>query len=119
MLTETQIAYLRSQPLGRLATVQPNGQPQNNPVGLFYNDERGTIDIGGHQLGESKKFRNLATNRRVSVVIDDVVSFQPWTVRMLEIRGTAEALTDQEPPRPGFSRELIRITPKQIRSFGL
>jgi len=40
-------------------------------------------------------------------------------VRGVEIRGEAEALTDADPPRPGMSRELIRITPTWIGSWGI
>jgi pyridoxamine 5'-phosphate oxidase family protein len=38
---------------------------------------------------------------------------------MVEIRGTAEALTDVDPFGPGYSREIIRITPAKVFSFGL
>jgi hypothetical protein len=37
----------------------------------------------------------------------------------LEIRGTAEALSDVEPPADGFSGELIRIHPDWVKSFNL
>jgi pyridoxamine 5'-phosphate oxidase family protein len=52
-------------------------------------------------------------------VIDDIVSTDPWTVRGIEIRGSAEALEDVDPPRPGMSREVIRITPRRIVSWGI
>ncbi len=118
-LTPEQIDYLGTQALGRLATVNPSGAPQNSPVGFTYNAELGTIDIGGHNLGASKKFRNLATNDRVAFVVDDIASTSPWRVRMVEIRGTAEALSDQEPAMKGFSGELIRIHPERVITFGL
>ena len=57
--TDAQINYLNSQRLGRLATIDANGNPQNNPVGFRYNPELGTIDIGGRNLAESRKYRNL------------------------------------------------------------
>jgi len=38
---------------------------------------------------------------------------------MLEIRGTAEALVDVDPPLQGMSGEIIRITPTWVRAFGL
>lgn len=117
--TDAELAYLASQRLGRLATVAPDGGPQNNPVSFRYNAELDTIDIGGRDLGASRKFRNLRANNRVALVVDDIASVQPWRVRCLEIRGTAEALTDQEPPRPGMSPELIRIHPARVISFGL
>ena len=118
-LTEAERAYLKSQPLARLATVDPHGAPQNSPVGVFFDDETGDILIGGAAMGASRKFRNVQANGQVALVIDDLVSRDPWTVRGLEIRGTAVALQDVDPPVPFMSREVIRITPTWIMSWGV
>ena len=118
-LTETERTYLQSQPLGRLATVDSSGAPQNNPIGVFLDDETGDIIIGGHAMGGTRKFRNVQANAQVALVIDDLVSMNPWTVRGLEIRGTAVALTDVDPPVPFMSREVIRITPTWVTAWGL
>ena len=114
-----QLEYLASQRLGRLATVDPKGAPQNNPVSFRYNPELDTIDIGGYAMGASRKFRNVTANPNVAFVVDDIASYQPWRVRCVEIRGRAEALTGQTPPMPGSSAEIIRIHPGRILSFGL
>ena len=113
------IAYLATQRLGRLATVDPRGAPQNNPVGFRYNAALGTIDIGGLNMGASRKFRNLAGNPRVAFVVDDLASIQPWRPRMVENRGWAEALHGAASPVPGGSAEIIRIHPERVISFGL
>ena len=118
-LTEAERAYLQSQPLARLATVDRGGAPQNNPVGVFLDEESGDIIIGGHAMGATRKFRNVQANGQVALVIDDLVSRDPWTVRGLEIRGTAVALEDVDPPVPFMSREVIRITPGWISSWGV
>ena len=118
-LTDIERAYLQSQPLGRLATVDSSGAPQNNPIGVFLDETSGDIIIGGHAMGATRKFRNVQANGHVALVIDDLVSTDPWTVRGLEIRGTAEALSDVEPPVPFMSREVIRITPTWVSSWGL
>lgn len=106
-----QVEYIGSQRLGRLATVRPDGSPQNNPVSFTYNEALGTIDIAGYNMAASQKFRNLAKEERVAFVIDDVPSVNPWRVRCLEIRGTAQALRDPS--------EIIRITPERIIAFGI
>jgi pyridoxamine 5'-phosphate oxidase family protein len=118
-LTAGVLAYLASQRLGRLATVDGSGAPQNNPVGFRYNADLGTIDIGGLRMGASRKFRNVAGNPRVAFVVDDIASVQPWRVRCVEIRGRAEALRDQVPYARGMSPELIRVHPERVISFGL
>ncbi|MFE0101871.1 PPOX class F420-dependent oxidoreductase [Streptomyces sp. NPDC059009] len=116
--SEAERAYLKSQRLGRLATVDPSGQPQANPVG-FYPQDDGTILIGGFAMGTTKKWRNLRSNPRTSLVVDDIVSLKPWKVRGVEIRGEAELLTGPHELGPHFSKELIRIHPKWIHSWGL
>jgi len=117
--TEAEREYLASQHLGRLSTVDPKGAPQNNPVGFSLNDDLGTIDIGGMRLASSRKFRNIQSNPNVAFVIDDLVSFRPWRVRGLEIRGQAETITGLEPQHQHFSGELIRIHPRRILSWGI
>ncbi|WP_280265884.1 PPOX class F420-dependent oxidoreductase [Nocardia wallacei] len=118
-LSPAQIDYLRSQRLGRLATIRPDGSPQNNPVGFRYNEDLGTIDIAGYNMGASQKFRNLDKEERVAFVVDDIKSVDPWEVRCLEIRGTAQALRDIDTYVDSASRELIRITPSRVLAFGI
>jgi pyridoxamine 5'-phosphate oxidase family protein len=118
-LTQAERAYLKSQPLARLATVDAGGAPQNNPVGVFLDEETGDILIGGFAMGGTRKFRNVQANGQVALVVDDLVARDPWTVRGLEIRGTAVALEDVEPPVPFMSREVIRITPTWVTSWGV
>src|ERR1700722_15724128 len=48
--TASELSYLGSQPIGRRATVRRDGSPQVSPVGFSYNDEFGTIDIGGFNM---------------------------------------------------------------------
>ncbi len=116
-----EIAYLRGVALGRLATVQPNGTPQVSPVGFTYNDDLQTIDIRGYRMSQSQKFRNIATNDNVAFVVDDIASRDPWRVRCLEIRGTAEQVTDADAARgnDGLDSAIIRITPRRVIGFGI
>lgn len=113
-----ELDYLASQRIGRLATVDSRAAPQNNPVGFRVADD-GTVVIGGHNLSSTRKFHNVAGNERVSLVVDDIASLDPWHVRGVEIRGRAEALTDVQPAHTGMSPEHIRISPERIISWGL
>jgi pyridoxamine 5'-phosphate oxidase family protein len=116
--TDAELDYLASQRVGRLATAGPRGRLQNSPVGFRVNAEEGTIDIGGHNLSATQKFRNVRANGQAAFVVDDLVSVQPWTVRGLEIRGHAEALFDVEPPQQFMSGEIIRVYPERIYGWG-
>ncbi|MEU6950853.1 MULTISPECIES: PPOX class F420-dependent oxidoreductase [unclassified Streptomyces] len=113
-----ELAYLRTQRLGRMATVDPSGQPQANPVG-FFPQEDGTVLVGGLAMGRSKKWRNLRANPKVALVVDDLASVRPWRVRGVEIRGEAELRVGPHELGPHFSAEVIRIHPRRIHSWGL
>ncbi|MGP4028359.1 PPOX class F420-dependent oxidoreductase [Actinomadura sp. 3N407] len=116
-LTDLEREYLATQRLGRLATVGPKGDPQNNPVGFSYNAETGTIDIRGYNLTKTRKYRNLRDNDQVAFVIDDLASVKPWRVRGIEIRGRAETVV--EDASQGFTTALIRIHPDKIFTWGI
>lgn len=117
--TDQEIAYLRSQRLGRLATLSAAGEPHVVPVSFRYNAELDTLDIGGHNIGKSKKFRDAARDGRVAFVVDDV-EVQPWKARGVEVRGLAEVLAEGgKQIMQDFDDELIRIRPRRIISWGI
>jgi pyridoxamine 5'-phosphate oxidase family protein len=120
VFTESEIEYLQSQRLARLATVSANGQPHVVPVSFRYNPDDDTIDIGGHGFAGRKKFRDVQANPRVAVVIDDLASVDPWRPRMIEVRGVVEVhSTGGEAIGQGFDPEMFRIKPRRIVAFGL
>ena len=116
--TPEEIAYLQSQRLGRLATVGEKGEPHVVPVSFRYNPEQDSIDIGGHNIVPTKKYRDAVRYGRVAFVVDDVLP--PWKPRMIEVRGTVEGLPEGgKAIVEAFSPEILRITPTRIISFGL
>ena len=116
--TPEEIAYLQSQRLGRLATVSEKGEPHVVPVGFRYNPEQDSIDIGGHNIVPTKKYRDAVRYGRVAFVVDDVLP--PWKPRMIEVRGTVEGLPEGgKAIVEAFSPEILRITPTRIISFGM
>lgn len=68
--TEREVAYLQDQRLGRLATVDASRRPHVVPVGFRHNPELDVIDVGGHNLGRSKKFGNAGETGRAAFVVD-------------------------------------------------
>ena len=85
-----------------------------------YNADLDTIDSGGMHVATTKKFRDVQANGYAAIVVDDLVSTDPWTPRMLEIRGRAEALDSGGADLgPGFGDALIRIHPDKVNSYGI
>jgi pyridoxamine 5'-phosphate oxidase family protein len=113
VFSEAEVAYLHGggRRLGRLATVGADGTPHVVPVGWSHNRDLDTIDVGGRDLSSSKKFRDVARTGRAAIVVDDLASVDPWRPRGIEVRGRAEAVTGE--------RELIRIHPERVVSWGL
>ena len=95
--------------LGRIATVGRDGTPHIAPVGWTLDREKQFIEVGGHSLAATKKFKDIVRTGRAAIVIDDVLP--PWQPRGIEIRGRAEAVEDPKP--------LIRIYPERIVAWGL
>jgi len=88
------------------------------PVSFRYNAELDTIDIGGHGIGKSKKYRDAGRQGKAAFVVDDVQP--PWKPRGIEVRGTAEVhTTGGQEINANFDPELIRIYPKRIIGWGI
>ena len=112
VFTETELRYLAGgRQLARIATVGADGMPHVVPVAFIYNAVRDAIDIGGHELERTKKFRDVLHSGRAAIVIDDLQSTDPWRPRGIEVRGRAEAIAIPTP--------LIRIHPERIVSWGI
>ena len=106
---DAETTYLASQRLGRLATIGPDGSPQVKPVGFRYNPALGTIDVTGFTMATSQKFRNVRRIGQAALVVDDIASADPWCVRFLEIRGTADAIPAPSGSSSLSDEALIRI----------
>lgn len=114
--TDDEIAYLRSQRLGRFATVGDDGQPDVVPVAFELDGP--VIWVGGtgaSALG-TRKFRNVAGGqRKVALVVDDVAS--PYVARCIRIYGEAEDPVE----RDGIVGHgyYVRITPTVSWSWNM
>ncbi|HXM57388.1 MAG TPA: PPOX class F420-dependent oxidoreductase [Candidatus Dormibacteraeota bacterium] len=110
VFTAEEARYLEERELGRLATVGRGGLPHVVPVSYLLNRELGTIDIGGHLMEASLKFRHVVARRVAAFVVDDVAP--PYLPRSVEVRGQAEAVETPD-------GSLIRIHPLWVLWRGL
>ena len=91
MFTEQEIAYLREQPLARLATINEDGQPDVGPLAFEYDGTHFWVGGVGAQVLHTRKFRNITAGRRqVSLVVDDLVSLNPFIARAVRVYGIAD-----------------------------
>ena len=116
--TPQEIEYLKNSRLGRMATVDQKGDLHVVPVGYRYNPEQDTIDIGGHNIVPTKKFRDALKHGRIAFVVDDVLP--PWRPRFVEVRGTVEHHREGgKAINQGFAPDILRLTPTYVVSFGI
>jgi pyridoxamine 5'-phosphate oxidase family protein len=80
------------------------------PVG--FGVEGDDIVTAGFDIAHTVRHRNIQSNLRATVVIDDLAAIDPWSPRGVEIIGTA--VIDDAAGAPQF-----RITPEVILSWGI
>ena len=116
--TGEEIAYLRSQPLARVATLSAGGQPDVVPLAFEFDGACFWIGGVGESVLLTRKFRNLAAgNLKVALVVDDMVSFDPFIARGVRVYGEAEPPVERVGlVGPGF---YTRITPSVSWSWNM
>jgi pyridoxamine 5'-phosphate oxidase family protein len=107
--TDEEVAFLTQSRLARVATSSREGQPHVVPV--VYEFDGTSFYFTGWNLEKSLKFKNLVENKKVAVVIDDLVTVCPWRPRGLEVRGVAELGSEGGKP-------YVRVRPLVKRSWG-
>jgi pyridoxamine 5'-phosphate oxidase family protein len=111
VFTDAERAFLNGQRIARLATAAVDGTPDVSAVGFRLDGD--VIVSGGLDLTKTVRYRQLQANPVAAIVIDELVSVDPWTPRGVKVRGSAE-LTNR-----GDGAWSIRITPKTIWSWGI
>lgn len=103
VFTPAEVDYLSTQSLARLATASRDGLPDVAVAGFSLDGD--DIVSGGLDLTKTVRYRHLGTNPRATIVIDDLVSTDPFTPRGVKVRGHA-TLEDND----GSLRIRIRAT---------
>ncbi|NEW38003.1 PPOX class F420-dependent oxidoreductase [Nocardia cyriacigeorgica] len=88
--TEDELAYLASQPVARVATLGEDDQPDLVPLSYEYDGTYFWIGGVGAAVLDTRKFRNIRAGRRkVALVVDDLVSIDPFIARAIRVYGEA------------------------------
>jgi pyridoxamine 5'-phosphate oxidase family protein len=120
VFSAAEITYLESNTMGRLATIGADGRPHLVPLTYRFNPDEDTIDIGGVDFGNSKKWRDILQNPHVAFLVDDA---SPAGAHAIEIRGDAEPHFQGgesiNSRFPNFKPEFVRVRPHRIVSWGL
>lgn len=108
--TGAEMAYLRSQPLMRFASASLSGRPDVAPV--VFQIDGDDIVTAGFDITKTVRYRNVQSNPRATVVIDDLASKNPWSPRGVKVIGSC--VVEQGPDGERFC-----IRPEVIISWGV
>jgi len=116
--TDEELAYMRSQPIARVATVAASGHPDVVPLAFEFDGTYFWVGGVGPSVAGTRKFRNIqAGNRKVALVFDDLVSLDPFIARAMRVYGDAEGPVERAGMvGPGL---YLRITPAVSWSWNL
>lgn len=116
--TDEEIAYLRSQPTARLATVGPGDQPDVVPVAFEFDGSGFWVGGTGVSVLRTRKFRNIGAGRpAVALVVDDMVCAEPFIARGIRVYGEADGPVERSGQvGPGY---YLRIRPTISWSWNL
>lgn len=129
VIPESHADLLDQKVLAHVATIGPDGEPQNNPV--WFDTQDGNIRFS--QTTTRQKYRNVQRDARVALSIVDETD--PY--RYLEIRGTVERI-DPDPDKafinsmakkyigqdvypwspPGEERVVVVVRPEHTTQMG-
>jgi pyridoxamine 5'-phosphate oxidase family protein len=116
--TDDEVAYLRSQPIARLASVGRDQQPDVVPVAFEFDGTHFWVGGSGDTVLRTRKFRNVeAGHSKVALVVDDMVSFDPFIARGIRVYGEAAGPLE----RVGIVGQgfYLRITPSISWSWNM
>ena len=108
--TVAELEYLYSQTLMRFASASLNGRPDVAPV--VFEIDGDDVLTAGFDITHTVRYKNIQSNPRVSVVVDDLASVNPWSPRGIKIIGTAVIEDVDGSPR-------FRISPEVIISWAI
>jgi len=118
VFSKAETDYLRTQRLARIATASEKGVPEVSPVGFEFDGKY--FWIGSHSqdiFTRTRRYKNITNgHRRVSIVIDDLVSTDPWRPRGVKVSGSAEIADHDGIFGKG---KYIRVTPRVTVTWGI
>jgi PPOX class probable F420-dependent enzyme len=120
-LTPEQAAFLDRQRSGRLATVDPRGQPHAVPIcyavldGVVYTPIDEKPKTGDPR--ELRRIRNILANPKVCLVVDHYEDEEWSRLRWLQVRGEASLVEDESERERALAA--LRARYRQYRAMAL
>ncbi len=108
--TPAETEYLRNQPLMRFASASTSGRPDVAPV--VFDLDGDDIVTSGFDIARTVRYRNVQSNPRATIVVDDLAATDPWSPRGIKVIGSCVVESHD-------GGERFRISPDVIISWAI
>ena len=108
--TPAEVEYLRTQPLMRFASASTSGRPDVAPV--VFDLDGDDIVTSGFDIARTVRYRNVQSNPRATIVVDDLAATDPWSPRGIKVIGSCVVESHD-------GGERFRISPDVIISWAI
>jgi pyridoxamine 5'-phosphate oxidase family protein len=118
-LTDGELAFIKEQRIGRLATASPTGAPDVAPALAIYRRSLGVFLLGGQGLERTRRYQNARRNPQASLVFD-ALSWEPYELRGVKVAGSISIhVADEEINLGVTGTPLLVVRPERKWSWGL
>jgi len=118
-LTDDELAFIKEQRIGRLATASPTGAPDVAPALAIYRRSLGAFLLGGQGLERTRRYQNARRNPQASLVFD-ALSWEPYELRGVKVAGSISVhVADEEINLGTMGAPLLVMRPERKWSWGL
>jgi len=118
-LTDVELAFIKEQPIGRLATASPSGAPDVASALAIYRRSLGVFLLGGQGIERTRRYHNARRNPQASLVFD-AISWEPYELRGVKVAGSIGVhVADDEINLGTMGVSLLVLRPERKWTWGL
>ena len=118
-LTDAEAAFVKANPIGRLATASPSGEPDVAPVLCVFRRSLGLFLMGSRDAERTRRHHNAPRNPRASLVFDDL-TWDPYQPRGVKLLGSIEVHVADEALNLGaIGSPILVVRPERKWSWGI
>ena len=118
-LTDIELAFIKEQRIGRLATASPSGAPDVAPGLAIYRRSLGVFLMGGQGLERTRRYNNARRNPQASLVFD-AITWDPYELQGVKVAGSISVhIADDEINLGTTGNPLLVLRPERKWTWGL
>jgi len=116
--SDTELAFIKEQKIGRLATASPTGAPDVAPALAIYRRSLGVFLFAAQGIERTRRYNNARRNPYASLVFD-AIRWEPHELQGVKVAGSIEVhIADDEINLGATGIPLLVLRPERTWSWG-